>query len=461
MGLFGTMYVGYTGLFTDSLATKVTADNITNLNTTGFKGARSEFADSLVRYSEVFGRERGYGTHIKAIRTLFTQGGIQTTDLPTDLAINGKGYFIVSDTKGNYFYTRDGQFFINEVDKDYFGLQNSLRMSLLGADPKVEKGDLQGLKPTLIPKVMPAKATSILAPHLILDSRKPINSQTLIEKYDAQLSPQTPLTEGKYDWVFDLYMYDSLGELIPLRLYVDKGDNPNTYEILLGLTDSSTDGRGAGKMQGAFLYGNLTFGGSGEIVQADFWNVNLDGTLSPIDLTAFGKPKTTLNIKGNSQELLLDLGFSVKPNGSIEREATSIKMLATPFSQLGFVQDGYPTGVFERIEVINEEGLIRAWYTNQKEIEVARLFLADFSGYEDSLIKIGNGLFTAKSGTEVYFFIPGSGERGRILSGALETSNVDLANEMISLIMLQRSFQSNSRVITTADQMLEDFLRQR
>ncbi|MCS7200466.1 MAG: flagellar hook-basal body complex protein, partial [Caldimicrobium sp.] len=121
----------------------------------------------------------------------------------------------------------------------------------------------------------------------------------------------------------------------------------------------------------------------------------------------------------------------------------------------------YPLGVFDRLEVINEEGQIRAWYTNQKDIAVARIFLADFAGYEEALDKIGNGLFRARPGVTAFLFAPSSAERGRILSGALEGSNVDLAMEMVNLIVLQRSFQSNSRVITTADGMLEDFLRQR
>ena len=461
MSLFGTMFVGYTGLYSDSLATKVTADNITNLNTVGFKGSRFEFANMIVRQSEVFGRERGYGTNVKAIRPLFTQGAIQTTDVPTDLAIVGKGFFILQDKKGNIFYTRDGQFFINEADKDHFTLQNALGMSLLGADPKTTSADLKTLKPYLIPKVMPAKATSTIFAELIFDSRTPVNTNTLIEKYDATTRPDKPLEDGSYSWVFDWYVYDQRGDMVPVRLYVDRGDNPNTYEVLLALSDPAKDERGDGKMKGAFLYGTLTFGGGGDIIGANFSEVALDGTLTPLNLTALGKPKTTLNINGNTQEVTLDLGFTVKPDTSIIRERGAIKMLANAFTQLGFTQDGYPMGVFDRIEVINEEGLIKAWYTNQRDIEVARIFLADFSGYEESLEKLGNGLFRARPGVTTYLFAPSSAERGRILSGALENSNVDLAYEMVNLIVLQRSFQSNSRVITTSDQMLEDFLRQR
>lgn len=461
MSLFGNMLVGYTGLYSDSVATRVTADNITNLNTVGFKGSRTEFANTLLRASGVFGREKGYGANIKAIRPLFTQGAIQTTDVPTDLAIAGKGFFVLGDGKGNHFYTRDGQFFINEADKDHFTLQNALGMSLLGADPEVTSADLTTLKPYLIPKVMPAKATSTLSAELILDARTPTNATTLIDKYDATLRPDKPLEDGSYGWVFDWYLYDQTGDMVPVKLYVDRGNKPDTYEVLLALSDPAKDGRGDGKMKGAFLYGTLTFGGAGDIIGADFSEVALDGTLTPLDLTALGKPRTTLNINGNTQEVTLDLGFRVNPDSSITRERGSIKMIANAFTQLGFTQDGYPLGVFDRIEVINEEGLIKAWYTNHRDIAVARIFLADFLGYEESLEKLGNGLFRARPGITTYLFAPSSAERGRILSGALEGSNVDLAYEMVNLIMLQRSFQSNSRVITVMDQMFEDFLRQR
>ncbi len=461
MGLFGTMFIGYTGLYSDSIGTKVVADNVTNLNTVGFKGSRTEFANQLIRAQEVFNREKGYGVNIKSVRTLFTQGGIQTTDVPTDLAIIGKGFFILSDGKGNFFYTRDGQFFINEANEDYFTLQNALGMNLLGADPEATSADLTTLKPHLIPKLMPAKATSVLLAELTLDSRRPTNTQTLIEKYDAQASPTKPLKEGTYDWVFDFSIYDTLGEPVSLKLYVDRGEAPNTYEVLLTLADPSKDGRGDGKMKGAFLYGTLTFGTGGDVLSANFSQVALDGTLTPLDLTQIGKPNAILNINGNSQTVTLDLGFTVNPNNTIKRELGSIKMLAQPFTQFNYIQDGYPLGIFDRLEVINEEGEIKAWYTNQKDISVARLFLADVSGYEESLEKLGNGLFRARPGVTTYLFAPSPAERGRILSGTLENSNVDLATEMVNLIVLQRSFQSNSRLIATADAMLEDFLRQR
>ena len=460
MGLFGTMFTGYSGLFSDIIAMDVTADNISNLNSIGFKRSRTEFMDILIGSNEIFCSEKGCGTAVKNIKTLFTQGSIQTTDIPTDLAIIGKGFFPVIDKEGNIFYTRDGQFFINEADETHYALQNSLEMYLLGADPDAIQVTFGDLKPELIPKIIPAKATSVIEAQLIFDSRKPTNSNNLLEKYNAN-NLEEPLEEGYYQWAWEFPVYDPMGNEIYLKLYTDKTENFNEYEILLTLADPSLDGRGDGKLKGAFLYGKLCFGDTGLIESAEFYEIpspdaNINN-LPELDLTKIGKPKFTLNVQGRTQEITLDLGFEVNPDGSYTLYTDSSKFLAQSFAQLFYTQDGYPLGMFDRVEVITENGLIKAWYTNGKDIEVAKIFLADFTGYEDTLTRVGKNLFVSNS--DPIFFSPGIDERGKVLSGALEGSNVDLAYEMLNLIVLQRAFQSNAKVITTADQILEEFLR--
>ncbi len=464
MGIFGSIYTCYSGVCTATIGMKVISDNIANLNTTGFKGSRYEFMNELtIANREVFTKEKGLGSIVKNIRTLYTQGGITTTDIPTDLAISGKGFFIVSDQNNNIFYTRDGQFFVNEVDENHFALQNSLGLYLLGADPTATTADLTSLKSYLIPKMMSSKGTSEINLQVIFDSREPIEdiNDPLWQNYDATRDPF--LEDGRYDFVWDLPIYDSLGEERHLQLYVDRTSNSNEYELLVTLDDPSLDGRGEGSYQGAFLYGILTFGGNGDITGAQFWEITNPAsfdptTQQPMDLTTLQKPQFTLNIEGNTQTITLDLGFQVEQDGSITRTSYASKFLANPFVQLYYNQDGYTQGIFDKIEVITEEGLIKAWYTNGQNIEVAKIFLADFTGYEDSLVKIGSNLFQAKEGVTPFIFAPGLYERGRLISGALERSNVDLAMEFTNLIVLQRAFQSNIKVIVTADQTLEDFL---
>lgn len=464
MGIFGTIYTCYSGVCTTTIGTKVVADNIANLNTTGFKGSRYEFANEIAKATqEVFTKEKGMGSIVKDIRTLFTQGGINTTDVPTDLAISGKGFFIVSDQNGNIFYTRDGQFFVNEADENHFALQNSLGLNLLGADPTATTADLTSLRTYLIPKTMPPQGTSEINLQVIFDSREPVEGvdDPLWQNYDA--TRETALEDGRFDFVWNLPIYDSLGEQRNLQLYADRTTNPNEYELLVVLDEPTLDGRGAGPYQGAFLYGILTFGGNGDISDARFWEItdpfSFDpNTQSPMDLTTLGRPQFNLNIQGNSQTITLDLGFRVETDGSITRTSYASKLLANPFVQLYYNQNGYAQGIFDKIEVITEEGLIRAWYTNGQNIEVAKIFLADFTGYEDSLVKLGSNLFQAKEGVIPFIFAPGLYERGRLISGALEGSNVDLATEFVNLIVLQRTFQSNIRAIVTAAQMMEDFL---
>jgi len=465
MGLLGNIYIGYSGLYTESVGLKVSANNVSNLNTIGFKKDRIEFEDRIAKEIETFLTERGYGTFIKDIRIDFSEGGMISTGNPTDLAISGKGFFIVSDEEGNIYYTRDGQFFINEVDEKHFGLQNSLGMYLLGAEPDATSAEITTLKPYLIPKIMEPKATSLIKTQLIFDSQEEVNDVPLWEKY--QYDPENslePIKNYNYDWVWDLPIYTSDGEKINLKLYADRGAELDEYEILLALEDPNLDGRGDGRYKGAFLYGTITFNSSGDINSVSFKKFT-DLNNPPEDLTADdwvnGHPKVTININGAIQEIELDLGFIYNPDtGELERTENASKMLASSFAQLYYNQDGYPMGVFERIEMISEEGLIKVWYTNYKTLEVAKIFLADFKGYEESLEKVGHNLFKAKHGVEPLIFSPGILERGRIISGVLENSNVDLAEEMVRLIVLQRSFQSNARIITTSDQLLQDFLRQ-
>lgn len=462
MSLIGSLFISYTGLYTNTVATKITADNLSNLNTTGFKSSRCEFLNEVVGSFQEVIKGEGYGSNIKSISTIYTQGGLQTTDIPTDLAILGKGFFIVRDAKGSYFYTRDGQFYVNEVDENNFALQNSLGMYLLGAEPEAQTIDLNVLKPYLIPKVMPPKGTSQISVQLILDSRIMTNTRNLLESYQFnENNPLMPLRDGQYDYVWEFPIYDDYGNKINLKLYADRGENINEYEVLLALSDPTLDKRGSGPYQGAFLYGKLTFGTAGDIISAEFWEItDTQGNLSSIDLVQTGYPKFRLNIEGKFQDITLDLGFKVTPDGTIERKVNASALMANAFSQLFYDQDGYPMGIFDRIEIITEEGLIIAWYTNQQQAEVSRIFLADFTGYEESLEKVGNNLFRAKAEVKPFIFAPSSSERGRIMSGALETSNVDIANEMLNLIVLQRAFQSNARVMSTADQMMEEFLRQ-
>ncbi|QJA06808.1 flagellar hook-basal body complex protein [Thermosulfurimonas marina] len=460
MGIFGSIYTGASGIQEQSLALRVTANNVANLNTTGFKGDRSLFADIFAQASgEVFPREKGLGV-LFDLTTDFSPGGYETTDIPTDLAIMGRGFFAVSDGTNTY-YTRDGHFLLEETGDNTLRMVTPLGYTLLGADPTASPTNTTQLSPVEIPRTIAGRGTSRISLQLNLDARKETEgtSRRLLEAWDAT-RPTGPIDSNDYEYVTSLKVYDPTGVDHLLNLYLDTTDQNNQYEVLLTLADPAEDWRGTGPYAGALLWGTLDFGATGEITQASFYTVNLDGTLTPQDLTQSGTPQFTVNFTGTPQTIDLDLGFYYDPQGNLVRTPLSSHMYATPFAVLYQNQDGYPPGIFDRVE-IDVDGTVRAFYTNQQSQEVARIWLADFTGLEDSLDRAGANLFVPRAGATPILLNPGRDSAAALSSGALETSNVDLATEMIHLLTFQRTFQSSARVITTADQMLEDFLRAR
>ncbi len=462
MGLFGSIYLGYSGVNTQTRGMRVAADNVANLNTTAFKGSRAVFEEVFAEVTgEVLPYSRGLGSRVKDLEINFSPGSLNATDIPTDLAILGKGFFVLQNPQSQeYFFTRDGQFQLEETDQGTLRLVSPLGHSLLGAAVDANPSDLTTLSPLEIPQAIPGKATETIHLELNLDARKDreTTSRTLLEAWDAQ-SSTGPISSADYEFVTTLEVYDSTGVAHKLNLYFDTTDQNNQYEMLLTLDDPTEDWRGSGRYAGALLWGTLNFGPSGEISGAEFYTVNLDGTTTPIDLTVTQRPQFTLNFTGTPQTVTLDLGFYFD-GSDLVRTPQSVHLYGAPFAVYYQDQDGYPPGIFDRVE-IDTEGVVKAYYTNQQSQEIGRIFLADFTGVEDSLERIGDNLFKATAGVIPEIFAPGRAAVGALASGALEGSNVDLATEMVNLITLQRAFQSNARVITTADQMLEDFLRAR
>ena len=465
MSLFGSIYLGTSGVKTQSQGMRITADNLSNLNTTGFKGGRGLFEEVFLEVTgEVFPSRRGLGSRVKDIDIDFSPGTLVTTDIPTDLAILGRGFFVVKDLAGEEtFFTRDGQFLLEDTGNDKLRMVTPLGYSLLGAEPGAKPNGLEDFSPIEIDRAISGKATETIRLELNLDARKATETQSvaLYESWDAT-NPEGPISPHAYEFVTSVKVYDPTGVEHTLNLYFDTTDQNNQYEVLVTLADPAEDWRGSGPYAGALLWGTLDFGAAGEVVGAEFFTIDdvNTGTQTPIDLTATGRPQFTLNFTGTPQTVTLDLGFYFDENGSLVRMPQSVHLYGAPFAVYQQDQDGYPPGIFDRVE-IDAEGLVRAYYTNQQTEEVARIFLADFTGLEDSLVRAGGNLFRAVPEATPQFFAPGRSERGILKSGALEGSNVDLAEEMVGLITLQRAFQSNARVITTADQMLEDFLRAR
>ncbi len=468
MGLFGSIYVGKSGVSSMSYGIGVTADNLANLESTGFRGSRPLFEDFFARATSEAPPydQTGLGARVKDIQILYHGGPIKQTDQPSDLAISGKGFFVVSDGQ-EIFFTRDGQFIPQKVENDQIRLRLPTGYDLLGwLCPEGNCEDLTAgnLVPIEFPQHISGQATSKVILQMNLDAGKPPEESNLdlYDKWDA--TQPIPLPQGAYDFKVAVPIFDSLGNRYKLNLYFDRTSESRVFEFLAAV-DPSFDSRGSGRWRGALMSGKIRFGSLGQIKSLEELTYITDPTgtrvsLGPNDFSAEGFPLLNLNLDDQLLKIALDFGIAFKQEeASWQRlDDHASTAFASPYAVINQSSDGYPPGDFETLS-IDEKGIINVVYTNQKSFSLARIPLALF-GDLDLLERAGANLFKARKNTTPQFFAPGRNAPGAIFGGALEQSNVDIANEMIHLITFQRTFQSNARIITTADQMLEDFLRQ-
>jgi flagellar hook protein FlgE len=376
----------------------VVGNNIANVNTTGFKAGRTAFADilsqTLTAGTSPGGttggtnpQQVGLGVRVGAIGTQFTQGGLLTTNKATDLAIQGDGFFLLSDGTVDY-YTRAGAF---EVDANGYLVDATTGLRVQGI-----QGDLM---------IAPGQA---IAPQASLRSDFTGNLQT---NGAAGSTYTTAIT-----------VYDSLGDDHTVSLAFTKSATPNQFDYALSAADASmTIASGA--------TGSILLNDTGTIVSG------ATGTL-------------TLNYaSGATDGQVVTLNF-----GPTDR-STGVTGYAGESTVALTYQDGYASGALQSF-AIGIDGSLTGTFSNGRTDTLGTLLLANFSN-PAGLMRVANNLFrdSANSGVPITG-TAGTGGRGMIAPGSLEGSNVDLADEFTRLIVAQRGFQANARVITTSDEVM-------
>lgn len=454
MGLIGSMYIGRTGLVNMSKGISVTSDNLSNLNTFGFKGNRPAFSDIFSRYNVGNKKGIGLGTQLQTVDTIFTNGSINVTDVPTDLAIHGKGFFMVYDDKtGKVFYTRNGMFHLEQLDENYLKLVNPSGMALTGQQLNGIGTNISGTGEIVIPRNLAGKATNYVNLRFNLDST--IEPETedapLAEAWDGTKDP--PIDPSKYDWLMKVPIVDAQGQTRELTFYFDRTTQENEYEFII-VDDPQAEQ--------PLVSGKFIFNAKGLVS-------NIEG----VDLVSGAEAKALvpdlvvddnaalmqLNLGEGDQEnpLFIDLGLFYDEENNLVGDQNSISSYASPFVNYYQNQNGYPPGFLQDV-FINDEGVVHATYSNGQTLEVAQVLLGAFPS-DTVLYRVGQTLFEAPPDIQPAIFEPGKNAPASIISGALEASNVDIAQEMINLITFQRVFQSNSKIVTVSDQLLEDVIR--
>jgi flagellar hook protein FlgE len=442
------MYSGVSGLRAEGEALGVVGDNIANVNTVGFKGQRAIFQDVL-GHSILAGTGSslpGSGVKVGDIQQLFTQGTLQNTGVGTDVALNGDGFFTVKGSvdgvTGNFF-TRAGTFVL---DKDgYLVNPNALKVQGYAANGDgTFAASISDVKaPTA---ALPPRATTEMQITANLDSTAQPPPTTTYATFADALAAGAPAQAANFSTT--MTVYDDLGNGHSVDVYFAKTATANTwdYHVVVPATDldpAATPG----------TFTELTPAGGGQLT----FN---DGTGTPPTTAGSlaGVSVTSVNVAFDGlpggQTINLNFGTpSATPGAGLD----GVTQFGSPSNVSSQSQDGYASGDFSGIS-IDGEGVVMGLYTNGQKLALSQLAIAKFRS-NDGLGRAGQSLWidTRDSGSAAYG-VAGSGGRGAASSGALEGSNVDLAEEFVGLIQHQRSFAANSKTITTADEMLQELI---
>lgn len=396
---------GLAGLNASSRSLDVIGNNIANANTTGMKSSRAEFNDLIASSLGIgggSGTQGGIGVAVGAIAQQFTQGNITITGNNLDVAINGGGFFQLTQSDGSTAYTRDGSF---KLDKDGY-IKTNTGAFVMGFDT-----DLTG-KPTSttptkrsLPTTAPiaASATTLIGAEFNLDARAAVATAGAVR------------TEGTA-----ITLYDSQGSEVPLSMYFERvatttTDNWDVYDAPTGGTKIAS----------------LSFGA--------------DGTLtSPTAPVSF----TVTNPHTVAGDITADIDFS---------KATQY---GSSFAVSNLTQNGYAPGELTGLN-INESGVITARYSNGQTQYNGQLALADFRNVQGLQPLGGNAWSATFASGNALVGSPGVGRMGAIRSGALEESNVDLTAELVNMMTAQRSYQANAQTIKTQDQIMSTLVNLR
>jgi flagellar hook protein FlgE len=425
MALTGALFAGVSGINSNGNAMNIIGDNIANANTIGFKSSRAVFSDLLS--ADVGGTKIGLGSRLAASDRLFVQGGVETTNSNTDLAIQGHGLYILRDSQGGTFYSRAGEF---NVDKDG-NLANPAGLAVQGIQLDSNGNPISGLTNIVISQLVVSPVeTSKIGLALNLDATKAAPTATL--PTDAAATEDTPgnwFAGANFSTV--VTEYDSLGQGHDLTFLFRQSGTANEWEYRVVANAAEISGGTAGDLQQVNAAGGLLV-------------FNSDGTLDA----------TNSNIT--------DIGPITWANGSNAQSVTAANMVFTGSTQFALPssvsqqsQNGSQSGILKGISIGND-GVITGQFTSGGNQPLFRIALADFANPQ-GLAHVGNSLYlqSPESGAPLTGS-PGDGSFGSVLSGSLELSTVDLATEFVKMVTTQRGFQASSRTITVTDTLLEE-----
>jgi flagellar hook protein FlgE len=411
MSLYGVLRTGVSGMNAQSTKLGTIADNIANTGTTGYKAASTQFSALVLDSSANAYNSGAVSTGIR--HAISTQGSLTYTTSPTDLGIQGNGFLIVADAKGQPFLTRAGSFV---TDATSGNLVNTGGYTLLGypldnGNPNATLNGVGNLVPVnMTDKNLQAVPSTAGTFTVNLPANSPI---------EAGDTPNDNLATSNYTVKSSVVAYDNIGNQVTLDVYMTKtATGPDQWEVSIFDQSQATALTGFPYAAGPLVSQTLDFDG--------FGNLSSTGTMSvPIP---------------NGGTLVLDMSGTTQ--------------LATGFTPMNVAINGNAPSSISGTD-IDQDGVVYATYENGSRVAAYRIPFAEVASPDNLQPVAGDAFSITNTSGDLQIGFPNEGGRGKLVAGALEQSNVDMASELTDMIVAQRDYTANSKVVQTSSDLLD------
>jgi flagellar hook protein FlgE len=411
MSLYGMMRTGVSGMNAQANRLSAVADNIANSDTTGYKRSSAEFSSLIMPGTGGAYNSGGVTTTIRS--AVSTQGVMTYTTSVSDLAVNGDGFFVVQDASGTPYLTRAGSFVPDAQGR----LVNAAGYQLMAydyanGDPAATANGFEGLVPV---QISDQEMTATPSTEGIFSGNLPAGATPVA----AGSLPSTNSATAQYTSKTSLVAYDNLGNKKLLDVYFTN-TGAGTWEVSVFDQSKATPGTSFPYTGGALGTANLTF---------DTTTGKLTGATTGVSFTVPG-----------GQTLNLDL--------------SKLTQLGTGFTVADAKVNGNAPSSIQKVQ-IGQDGVIYAQFADGSTKALYKIPLADVQSPDNLTAMPGNVYVQSTDSGAVHIGFANEGKLGSIVSGALENSNVDIAEELTNMIAAQRSYTANSKVFQTGSDLMD------
>lgn len=457
MSLTASLTIGVAGLRANSAALSGISNNIANVNTVGYKRTRADFS-SLVTSADLGPLDAGAGVSAGAQRVISEQGQLQSSSSTTDLGVAGNGFFVVGTAVENgapndsLRFTRAGGF----VPDEQGFLRNSAGYYLRGWAAQADgsfaanSSDISALSTVNI-----ASISGVAEPTSSVQINGNLQASQAISADEATYAAGTPannLASGAVtpDFIRSIQVFDSQGGVHSIDVaFLKSSAAANTWHVEIFANPASDVEIGAPLVNGQLAVGEVVFDENGQFDAANSLSLDLNFGASAAGAPAAGDFNWAAGLGIAAQSINISLGSNGATGGLTQFDSTSTLDSA--------IVDGSIFGALTAVDV-DEQGFVTASFSNGASRQIYQVPLATFVNPNGLNAEDGDAYSLAQDSGSLNIKAAGEGV-GRIASRTLEGSNVDLAEEFTNLITVQRAYSASSKIITTADEMLDELIR--